>query len=73
MLKMLPKSPGQATAPTATPARPAQRKRVEKFPDHGSERPGKRKKSKGFGRRVMSQIWDALEDVVEDVVDEIFD
>jgi hypothetical protein len=64
-LKMLPKQ----TAPTAGSARPMPRKRVEKYPEHRYERPMKRQKSKGFGRRVMSQIWD----VVEDVVDEIFD
>lgn len=64
-LKMLPKH----SAPAAAPARPVPRQRVEKYPESRAERPRKRKKSKGFGRRVMSQIWD----VVEDVVDEIFD
>jgi hypothetical protein len=64
-LKMLPKQPTQAAAP----ARPTQRKRVEKYPEYRHERPTKRKKSKGFGRRFISQVWD----VVEDVVDEIFD
>ncbi len=68
-LKMLPKQPGHATAPTATPARPSKRKRIEKYPEYRKERPKKRRKSKGFGRRMMSEIWD----VVEDVVDEIFD
>lgn len=69
VLKMLPKQPAQTATPIAAPARSAPRKRVDKYPEYRAERPRKRKKSKGFGRRVMSQIWD----VVEDVVDEIFD
>lgn len=68
-LKMLPKQPGPVTAQVAATTHPAKRKRAEKYPEYRHERPGKRKKSKGFGRRVMSGIWD----VVEDVVDEIFD
>lgn len=68
-LKMLPKQPGQVSAPATAPTRQNKRKRVQKYPEYRHERPKKRKKSKGFGRRVMSEIWD----VVEDVVDEIFD
>ena len=64
-MKMLPPQPSQ----TAAPARQTKRKRVEKYPEYSRDRPKKRKKSKGFGRRVMSELWD----VVEDVVDEIFD
>jgi hypothetical protein len=68
-LKMLPKQPGQQRAPTAMPRRSSKRKHIESYKDYREERPKKRKKSKGFGRRVLSEIWD----VVEDVVDEIFD
>ncbi|EBA12757.1 hypothetical protein [Roseobacter sp. CCS2] len=68
-LKMLPKQPGRAHVPDATPARPTKRKRVEKYPEYRKERPKKRKKSKGFGRRVMSEIWDVVEDVVEEIFD----
>ena len=67
-LKMLPKHPGD-TATHAAPKRQTKRKRVEKYPEYQRERTKKRKKSKGFGRRMMSGLWD----VVEDVVDEIFD
>jgi len=66
---MLPKRPEPAVRPSAAPARPVKRERVEKYSDYRTERPKRRKKSKSFGRRVLSEIWD----VVEDVVDEIFD
>ncbi len=68
-LKMLPKQPGHDTASATAPTRTTKRKRVEKYPEYRDERSRKRKKSKGFGRRVMSGLWD----VFEDVVDEIFD
>lgn len=68
-LKMLPKHPDRATAPTATPARRTKRKRVEKYPAYGVDRPKKRRKTKSFGKKVMSGLWD----VIEDVVDEVFD
>lgn len=68
-LKMLPKQSGQATSPAATHARPAKRARVETYPAYRAARPKKRKKSKGFGRRVMSEIWDVVEDVVEEIFD----
>ncbi|MEL7179563.1 MAG: hypothetical protein AAFN63_06995 [Pseudomonadota bacterium] len=63
-MKMLPKQPGQAPSAQATKG-----KRTEKSPDYRRERPKKRKKSKGFGRRVMSEIWDVVEDVVEEIFD----
>ncbi|MCK0097382.1 hypothetical protein MWU60_17525 [Yoonia sp. F2084L] len=68
-LKMLPKQTGHTTVATPAPARNNKRKRVEKYPEYGDDRPKKRKKSKGFGQRMVSGLWD----VVEDVVDEIFD
>ncbi len=68
-LKMLPKQPGRDDAQASAPSRKTKRKRVEKYPEYRDHRPKKRKKSKGFGRRVVSGLWD----VVEDVVDEIFD
>ncbi len=64
-LKMLPKQPPQAAAP----ARTTKGKHLGKYTDYRNERPKKRKKSKGFGRRMMSGLWD----IVEDVVDEVFD
>lgn len=72
VMKMMPVAgrSGEATAPAATPARPA---RMEVPPEVSGRkpvsRPGKRRKSKGFGRRVWGGIWD----VIEDVVDEVFD
>ena len=68
-LKMLPKQPSRSPTPTATHARPPNRKRVDKYPEYRTERPKKRRKTKSFAKRVMSGLWD----VVEDVVDEIFD
>ncbi len=63
-MKMLPKQHGQTPSAQATKG-----KRAEKSPDYSRERPKKRKKSKGFGRRVMSEIWDVVEDVVEEIFD----
>ncbi len=68
-LKMLPKHADQADRRQAAPARPTKRKRVEKYPEYRDEKPKKRRKTKSFGKKVMSGLWD----VVEDVVDEIFD
>lgn len=68
-LKMLPKHSSEARGRAAEPVRSSQRKRVEKYPEYRGDRPKKRRKSKSFGKRMMSGLWD----VVEDVVDEIFD
>lgn len=37
--------------------------------DDYTRRPKKRRKSKSFGRKVMSGLWDVLEDVVDEVFD----
>lgn len=68
-LKMLPKHGDEGRGRPSDPVRTSQRKRVEKQPQYRTERPKKRRKSKSFGKRMMSELWD----VVEDVVDEIFD
>ena len=68
-LKMLPKQPDQQAAPTTPRFRSGDRKRIFKHPTHRVERSKKRKKSKSFGRRVMSEIWDAVEDIVDDIFD----
>lgn len=68
-LKMLPKQPDQRAVPTTTGIRSGNRKRGAKHPAYRAERPKKRKKSKSFGRRVMSEIWDAVEDIVDDIFD----
>lgn len=64
-LKMLPKAPAQVSAP----AHPANRHRAERYPDCHVPRPKKRRKTRGFGRRFMSGLWDVLEDVVDEVFD----
>ena len=69
VLKMLPVQPGQQNVTAAAPKRKSKRKHTRKDPEYRSHRAKKRKKSKGFGRRMISEIWD----VVEEVVDEIFD
>lgn len=68
-LKMLPKNANRSAAPASRHDSHAGRKRVEKYPEYRKERPKKRRKTKSFGKRMMSGLWD----VVEDVVDEIFD
>ncbi len=68
-LKMLPMNASRPTAPAATPGRPAPRKRVETYPERTVARPKKRRKTKSFGRKVLSGIWDVLEDVVDEVFD----
>lgn len=68
-LKMLPRQPEEAIGPKVAHKRPAQRARKQKYRDDRPWRPAKRKKSRTFGRRVMSKIWDAVEDVVDDVFD----
>lgn len=67
-MKMLPTRKSLKAASYETSSQRRGRKPAEQ-PKNRVERPKKRKKSKSFGRRVMSEIWD----VVEDVVDEIFD
>ena len=69
VLKMLPKHPDQIAAPTVVSSRPAKRQRTQKRAASGAKSYKKRRKTKSFGKRMMSELWD----VVEDVVDEIFD
>ena len=68
-LKMLPIRSERATAPAATPARPKPRSHAEKYPAHMVSRPKKRSKTKSFGRKMLTGLWDVLEDVVDDVFD----
>ncbi|MDP5361102.1 MAG: hypothetical protein NWP79_02990 [Paracoccaceae bacterium] len=68
-LKMLPKATVEAATPRPAPAHPANRHRAERYPDYDVARPKKRRKTKSFGRRVMSGLWDVIEDVVEEVFD----
>lgn len=68
-LKMLPKAPDAVRKPATKTAHPGTRQRVDKHHSYDRDRPKKRRKTKSFGKRVMSGLWD----VVEDVVDEIFD
>ena len=69
MLKMLPVGAVRPPVTAAKPARSAPRKRVERDADHHVPRPRKRRKTKRFGRRMLSELWDVLEDVVEEVFD----
>ena len=61
-LKMLPTSQ-TATAPAPSRLTP-QRAHL-----HVHDRPVKRKKSKGLGRKMFSELWDKIEDVIDDVFD----
>lgn len=64
-LKMLPNAPARATAPAATPAHPAPRKRAKSKPSHWGERKRKYKKRKGFGARLWEEFWDEIEDIFD--------
>lgn len=70
-MKLLPMPPGRATAPAAAPARPDPSKpahfgeSARKAKHKPVSRPGKRKKSKGIGRKIWSEVWDALEDIFD--------
>lgn len=68
-LKMLPKRARQTTEAAAPRAHPANRHRAERYPDYDVARPKKRRKTKSFGRRAMSGLWDVLEDIVDEVFD----
>ena len=68
-LKMLPRQPEEATGPKVAHKRPTQRACKQKYRDDRPSRPVKRKKSRTFGRRMMSGIWDVVEDVVDDIFD----
>jgi hypothetical protein len=67
-LKMLPVSPDRPREPAARFADYSS-KPVEKSEGYAVSRPKKRRKTKSFGRRVFSQLWDVIEDVVDDVFD----
>ncbi len=65
VLKMLPIGPERATAPAATPARSTPKKRQEYREDRKIKRPKKRRKTKNFGRKMLSELWDVIEDVFD--------
>jgi hypothetical protein len=68
-MKMLPMAPARAPTPTATPTRPKPKMRRDYREERSVSRPKKRRKTKSFGRKVLSELWDVIEDVVEDVFD----
>ncbi len=71
-MKMLPKTAERSQTPVVMDRGARCRKskkRYEHYEEYPVSRPGKRRKSKGFGRKVMSGLWD----IIEDVVDEVFD
>lgn len=64
VLKMLP-----AARSYAAPAPSKKRKKIDKYTDRQVSRPMKRRKTKGFGQRMFSELWEVLEDVVDEVFD----
>jgi len=64
-MKMLPNGPAAATAPAATPARPAPRKPAERPDRKEVRRPKKRKNRKGLVRKVFKELWDEIEDIFD--------
>ena len=68
-MKMLPIAPARATTSVATPARQRPKKRRDYRQERDVPRPKKRRKTKSFGRKVLSELWDVIEDVVEEVFD----
>ncbi|WP_439154881.1 hypothetical protein [Yoonia sp.] len=62
-LKMFPVTPGMATAPAATPARPARRAEQPKYAQ--PRRPAKKRKVGRFARKLWEEIWDELEDIFD--------
>ena len=68
-MKMLPtQSAGQGVS-TVSPNPKAKRKTAKQSAHFSKSQSKKRRKSKGFGRRVFAEIWDVIEDVVEEVFD----
>ena len=68
-LKMLPSQGVKSDTVATHPKRQAKYKPSKKYHERDVDRPGKRRKSKSFGRRLFSEIWDVLEDVVDEVFD----
>ena len=68
-MKMLPKDAAPKRGKMTKHGYKAQKHPREYSDDYHVARPKKRRKSKSFGRKVMSGLWD----VIEDVVDEVFD
>jgi hypothetical protein len=60
VMKSLPQTPDRVTAPAATPTRPA-KPRERSY----ANKPGKRRKSRGFGKKVWEEVWDTLEDIFD--------
>lgn len=68
-MKMLPMAATRTTRPAETSARPNPKKRRDNREERHVSRPKKRRKTKSFGRKVLSELWDVIEDVVEEVFD----
>lgn len=68
-MKMLPIRQDRVVATVTPSSRAHLRQRVAKYPEYPVNRPKKQSRTKSFGRRVMSGIWDILEDVVDEVFD----
>lgn len=64
-LKMLPKASVQATARSATPARPKPKAPHPKQPHPRPRKVKKRKKRNGLWREIMEEAWDVLEDIFD--------
>lgn len=64
-LKILPKQ-AQAPAPAkAISHRPKPQKVRDYEEAPHRKKPGKRKKSKSFGRKIWSEVWDVVEDIFD--------
>jgi hypothetical protein len=64
-LKMLPIPPSQVSHAPAQPARNRAHGTPSRAPRATVQKPQKRRKSKGFGRKMFEEIWDVIEDVFD--------
>ncbi|MDX8348317.1 hypothetical protein SLH49_09990 [Cognatiyoonia sp. IB215446] len=68
-MKMLPKDAQPKRGKVTKHGYKETKKYHRDYDDDYARRPKKRRKSKSFGRKVMSGLWD----VMEEIVDEVFD
>ncbi|MDX8351265.1 hypothetical protein [Cognatiyoonia sp. IB215182] len=68
-MKMLPKEAVSKHGKVTKHGYKETKKYHRDYDDDYVRRPKKRRKSKSFGRKVMSGLWDVLEDVVDEVFD----
>ena len=64
-LKILPKQAESVTSRKAVSHRPKPEKVVKYEQGKHRKKPGKRRKNKGFGRKVWSEVWDIVEDIFD--------